>query len=209
MEYVYIKSKDDIWKLESAGNILKNGGIVVFPTETVYGIGTNGMDKLSVERLYKVKQRPKDKAISLMVNSMEMIQKIAKNISKEEQKIIENLLPGPLTIILKRRKEVPDIVTAGLDTVGVRMPDEKVTLKLIEFAGVPIAAPSANISGMPAGIDAKDICKEFGDKVDFYIDNGKSKIGKASTIVKVEEGKPVILREGIITLEDIEKAINS
>ena len=134
MEYVYIKSEDDIWKLESAGNILKNGGIVVFPTETVYGIGTNGMDKLSVERLYKVKQRPKDKAISLMVNSMEMIQKIAKNISKEEQKIIENLLPGPLTIILKRRKEVPDIVTAGLDTVGVRMPDEKVKIKIIEFS---------------------------------------------------------------------------
>ena len=84
MEYVYIKSEDDIWKLESAGNILKNGGIVVFPTETVYGIGTNGMNKFSVERLYKVKQRPKDKAISLMVNSMEMIEKIAKNISKEE-----------------------------------------------------------------------------------------------------------------------------
>ena len=149
--------------IEIPSSIIKNGGIVVFPTETVYGIGTNGLDKEAVERLYKIKERPLNKPISLLVSDFEMIEKVAKNISEIEYKIMKKFFPGPLTIILNKKDIVPDIVTSGGNTVGIRIPKEEITRKLIEYAGVPIAAPSANISGKPSGIDLQEIIKEYKD----------------------------------------------
>lgn len=207
-KYLNINNSKDYQKLRYSAEIIKNGGIVVFPTETVYGIGTNGLDKEAVERLYKIKERPLNKPISLLVSDYEMIEKVAKDISEIEYKIMKKFFPGPLTIILNKKDIVPDIVTSRGSTVGIRMPEEEITRKLIEYAGVPIAAPSANISGKASGIDLQEIVKEFGDKVDYYIDGGKSKIGIGSTIVKVENNTIKILREGSISKKEIEDLIN-
>lgn len=207
-KYLNINNSKDYQKLRYSAEIIKNGGIVVFPTETVYGIGTNGLDKEAVERLYKIKERPLNKPISLLVSDYEMIEKVVKDINELEYKIMKKFFPGPLTIILNKKDIVPDIVTSGGSTVGIRMPEEEITRKLIEYAGVPIAAPSANISGKPSGIDLQEIIKEFGDKVDYYIDGGKSKIGIGSTIVKVENNTIKILREGSISKKEIEDLIN-
>ena len=193
--------------LEKASELIKQGKIVVFPTETVYGMGTNGLDEDAVKKLYKVKQRPLDKPISLLVANMEMVNQIVKDITETEYKIMEQFFPGPLTIILKKKDIVPNIVTAGQDTVGVRMPSGEIARRLVEIAGVPIAAPSANISGEPSGIDIQEIKDQFAGKVDYFIDGGKSELGLASTIVQVVDEKIQILRQGSITLEEIEEKI--
>ncbi len=195
--------------IEKAGELIKQGKIVIFPTETVYGIGTNGLDENAVKKIYVVKQRPLNKPISLLVANMEMVNLIAKDITETEYKIMRNFFPGPLTIILKKKDIVPDIVTAGQDTVGVRMPRGDVARKLVELAGVPIAAPSANISGEPSGTNLQEIMKHFEGKVDYCIDGGDSELGLASTIVQIIDGKPVILRQGSIALEQINKTLNA
>ena len=189
--------------LEKAAQFIKQGKIVVFPTETVYGIGTNGLDENAVRRLFEVKQRPINKPISLLVSNMEMINLVAKDITQVEYKIMEKFFPGPLTIILKKKDIVPDIVTSGQETVGVRMPSGGIARKLVELSGVPIATPSANISGQPSGINLTEIKEHFKENVDFYIDGGNSELGISSTIVQVIDGKPQILRQGCITLEQI------
>lgn len=189
--------------LEEAGELIRQGKIVVFPTETVYGIGTNGLDKNAVKKLYEVKQRPLNKPISLLVSNMEMVNSIAKDITEVEYKIMEKFFPGPLTIILKKKDIVPNVVTAGQNTVGIRMPRGEIARKLVEYADVPIATPSANISGEPSGTNLQEIKKHFEGKVDYFIDGGNSELGLASTIVQVVDGKPQILRQGSITLEQI------
>ena len=203
-KYLDFRKETDYTKLKEPAQIIKNGGIVVFPTETVYGIGTNGLNENSIKRLYEVKQRPLNKPISLLVNSIEMIEQITQNISELEYKLIKKFMPGPFTIILKKKTLIPNILTANGDTVGIRMPENKVALKLIEYAGVPIATPSANISGKPSGTTLDMINNDFGEKVDYFIDGGKSKIGVASTIVQVIDGKPHILREGAILKENLD-----
>ena len=189
--------------LEKAAKLIKRGEIVVFPTETVYGIGTNGLDENAVKKLYEVKQRPLNKPISLLVSNMKMVNLIAKDITEVEYKIMQKFFPGPLTIILKKKEIVPDIVTAGQDTVGVRMPGGEIARKLVEIANVPIAAPSANITGEPSGTNLQEIMEHFEGKVDYFIDGGSSELGLASTIVQVIDGKPQILRQGSITLNQI------
>ena len=204
-KYLDLREDKDYSKLKEIGEIIKNGGIVVFPTETVYGIGVNCLNEDAVKRLYEVKQRPEDKAISLLVSSIEMIEKVAKDITDVEYGLIKEFFPGPLTIILNKKDIVPNVVTAGGDTVGVRMPENEIALKLIEYAGVPMATPSANISGHASGTELNTIMDEFKEKVDYYIDGGRSKIGVASTIVQVIDGVPHILREGYITKTQIEE----
>lgn len=201
---IKIETDDNTKNLKIAANIIKKGGIVIFPTETVYGIGTNGLDEEAVKKLYEVKDRPLNKPISLLVSNFDMINQVAKDITEMEYKIMKNFFPGPLTIILNKKSCVPDILTAKGNTVGIRMPDNEIALKLIELSGVPIATPSANISGRPSGIDIEDIKKDFEGKVDLFIDSGKSKIRNGSTIVKVEDNEIKILRQGIITKEQIE-----
>lgn len=206
--YLDCKKNIDLDKLKEISKIIKNGGIVVFPTETVYGIGTNGLNKESISRLYEVKQRPINKPISLLVSSIEMAETIAKDITDMEYKLMEKFFPGPLTIILKKKTIVPDNLTNNNDTVGIRMPDNIIAKKLIEYSNVPIATPSANISGKPSGTDINTIMNDFKDKVDYYIDGGKSKLGIGSTIVKLENGYPVILREGSISKKQILECLN-
>ncbi len=207
---MYLNFKEDIEydKLLKPAQIIKNGGLVIFPTETVYGIGTNALNSKAVKKLYEVKKRPYEKPISLLVNSIEMIENIAKDITKLEYELIKKFFPGPLTIILKKKENISNIVTANKETVGVRMPQNDIALKLIEYAGVPIATPSANISGKPSGTNMKDIMRDFEKKVEYFIDNGSSKIGQASTIVQIIDETPYILRKGAISELEIKKVID-
>lgn len=205
--YLDFKNKTDYTKLKEPAKIIKEGGIAIFPTETVYGIGTNGLNEEAVKQLYEVKQRPLNKPISLLVNSIDMIEEIAKDITDIEYELIKEFFPGPLTIILKKKDVVPNILTANQDTVGIRMPANKIAIKLTDYAGVPIATPSANISGRPSGTNIKDIMEDFDGKVDYFVDEGPSKIGLASTIVKVEKGIPKILRKGAISEEQIRQIL--
>lgn len=205
--YLKLEENDDLEKINAPAKIIKNGGIVVFPTETVYGIGVNGLDKQAIERLYKIKKRPTDKPISLLVSDMQMIEYLAKDISDIEYRIMRAFFPGPLTIILKKKEIIPDILTANKNTVGIRMPSDKIAQKIIEYVKSPIATTSANISGNLSGIEIKDIINDFGQNVDYYIDSGKSKIGTGSTIVEVINGIPCILRKGSITEEQIYNCI--
>lgn len=201
--YLDLRNSKDYSKLSIPGEIINKGGIVIFPTETVYGIGTNGLDTNAVKKLYNIKKRPLDKPISLLVSDFDMINKITKNITKKEYELMEKFFPGPLTIILNKKDIVPDIVTANTDTVGIRMPSNEITRKLIQYASVPIAAPSANISGEPSNTNLDNLISIFKNDVDYYIDGGECKIGTASTIVKVIHEVPHILRKGSITEEQI------
>lgn len=205
MEILNVTNKIDENKLKEIANCIKNGKLCLFPTETVYGIGSNGLDEKAVEKIYEAKKRSKKNPISLLVSDMTMIEKIAEDISPLEYQLMDSFFPGPFTIILKKSKLVPNIVTAHSDFVGVRMPSGIIAKKLVEFVGSPIAAPSANVSGKLSGTNLKDIIDEFSDYIDFAIDGGESNIGMESTIVKVIDNIPHILRPGSITPEQIKE----
>ena len=206
--YLDLKNNTDYTKLIEPAKIIKNGGLVIFPTETVYGVGANGLNKNAIKKIYEAKQRPLNKPISLLVSNIDMIENVAKDITNIEYSIIEKFFPGPLTIILKKKETIPDILTAGSDTIGIRMPANDIALNLINYAGVPLATPSANLSVKPSGTNLKDIIKDFDGNVDCFIDDGPSKIGLASTIVKVVDGVPHILRQGSISIDEINSVIN-
>ena len=206
-KYLDLKNTTDYSKLKVAGEIIRNGGLVLFPTETVYGLGANGLDENAVKKIYKAKGREQDNPLILHVSNFDMVSKIAKNISDIEYTLMKTFWPGPFTIILNRTEIVPNIVTAGLDTVGVRMPSGPIAKELISYAGIPIAAPSANISGRPSGTNISDIFEELSDKVDYIVDGGECEVGLESTVVRVVDGIPNILRPGKISPEDIKKAV--
>lgn len=202
------KNKIDYKKLNEISNIIKNGGVVVFPTETVYGIGTNGLNEIAIKKLYDIKKRPLNKPISLLVSNIEMINQVAKDITDKEYKLIKKFFPGPLTIVLNKKDNVPDILTANSCKVGVRMPKNEIALKLIDFAGVPIATSSANISGEETGIDFNNVMNNFFNKVDCLIDGGPSNLGIGSTVVLIINEEPIILRQGLISKKEILSVIN-
>ena len=204
-KYIDLKKKIEENKIREASNEIKNGNLVIFPTETVYGIGANALNDEACKNIFKAKGRAGDNPLIVHVNNLEMIKKIVEEPSDIEKNLINTFCPGPFTIILKAKDIIPKSVTAGLDTVGIRMPSNKVANKLIEYAGVPIAAPSANISGRPSGTNIDDIQNEFDGKVAVIIDSGMVDIGLESTVVRVINNKVRILRPGKITKEDIEK----
>ena len=204
-KYIDLLNDIDYTKLKEPAELIRNGGIVVFPTETVYGIGANALNENAIKKLYDIKKRPLNKPISLLVNSIDMIEQVTKDITKLEYALIKTFFPGPLTIILKKKNIVPNIVTANQDTVGIRMPANEIALKLIGYVGSPIATPIGGISGKPSGTNLKDIMEDFDGKVDCFIDDGPSKIGLASTIVQVVDGVPHILRQGSISEKQIKE----
>lgn len=203
--YYNWKDKTNTEELKIVCNLIRNGELVIFPTETVYGIGANALDENAVGKIFIAKGRPSDNPLIVHIADRNKIGEIADDITEMEQILIDEFMPGPFTIILKRKPEVPDIVTAGLDTVAVRMPDNIIARAIIQFSGVPIAAPSANISGKPSGTSVEDIRAELESKVSAIIDGGETQIGLESTVVKVVDEVPVILRPGKVTPEDIEK----
>ena len=197
-----MKNDIDIKNIKEAGNFIRNGKLVIFPTETVYGIGANGLDAEAVKNIFIAKGRAQDNPLILHVSDFEMVDLIAHDINDLERKLMDIFFPGPLTIILNKKDIVPSNVSCGLDTVGVRMPSNKIAHALIEYAKVPIAAPSANISGKPSGTNIDDIKNELGDKVALIIDGGETDIGLESTVVRVIDNRVRILRPGKITVQD-------
>ena len=197
--------KTNTEELKIVCNLIRNGELVIFPTETVYGIGANALDENAVGKIFIAKGRPSDNPLIVHLADRRKIEEIAQDITEVERKLIDAFMPGPFTIILKRKPIVPDIVTAGLDTVAVRIPENVIARGIITFSGVPIAAPSANVSGKPSGTNIKDIRKELEGKVSVIVDGGETQIGLESTVVKVIDEVPVILRPGKVTPEDIEK----
>ncbi len=204
-KYADLRLNEDINKIEEAADCIKHGGIVLFPTETVYGIGANALDEKAVNKIFKAKGRAPDNPLIVHIASIDMLNKLVQEIGEVEEKLINNFWPGPLTVIFNRKNNIPNNVTAGLETVGIRMPSNGIARKLIECADLPIAAPSANISGRPSGTKIEDIIEELDGKVDYILDSGMTDIGVESTVVRVIENKVHILRPGKITAEDIKK----
>ena len=204
-KYINLKEEYNEEKIKEAAQDILNGKLVIFPTETVYGIGANALNDNACKNIFKAKGRAGDNPLIVHVNNVDMIKQLVEEPNEVEKILISTFCPGPFTLILKAKNIIPKSVTAGLETVGIRMPSNKIANKLIEFAGVPIAAPSANVSGRPSGTKIEDILKEFDGKVSTIIDDGMVDIGLESTVVRVIDNKVRILRPGKITKEDIEK----
>lgn len=193
--------------IKEAAEIIKTGGLVAFPTETVYGLGANALDPEAVGKVYEAKGRPSDNPMIVHIARASDIGQLTPRLSPDIVTLIENFWPGPLTLVVKRKKGVPDRTTGGLDTVGVRMPDSQLALELIEQAGCPIAAPSANLSGKPSPTRAEDVIEDLNGKVDAILKGPDCRVGIESTVLDVSGQTPTILRPGIITPENIEAAI--
>ncbi len=207
-KYIDLRKEYKKENLQEAANYIKNGKLVLFPTETVYGIGADGLNAEAVKNIFLAKGRNSDNPLILHVSDFKMVDKIACALTPLEKTLMKNFFPGPLTIVLKRKSIVPDQVTANLDTVGVRMPENKIAHDLIALANTPIAAPSANISGRPSGTNISDIFDELKDKVDYIIDGGETKVGLESTVIRVINNEIHILRPGKITYDDLKKYAN-
>ena len=204
-KYINLKEEYNEERIKEAAQDILNGELVIFPTETVYGIGANALNDDACKNIFKAKGRAGDNPLIVHVNNVDMIKKLVEEPNEIEKKLIKSFCPGPFTLIFKAKNIIPKSVTAGLDTVGIRMPSNKIANKLIEYAGVPIAAPSANVSGRQSGTKIDDILKEFDGKVSTIIDDGMVDIGLESTVVRVIDNKVRILRPGKITKENIEK----
>jgi L-threonylcarbamoyladenylate synthase len=193
--------------IRKAAEIIKRGGIVAFPTETVYGLGADLFNPLAVARIFEVKRRPSFDPLIVHVAHPADVEKLVREIPSDAKKLIEKFWPGPLTVVLLKTENVPDIVTAGLPTVAVRMPNHPMALSLIEQANCPIAAPSANPFGRLSPTTAEHVREQLGDQIDFILDGGACEVGVESTIVSFYEKKPVLLRPGGVPLEEIESII--
>ena len=204
-KYADLKQDYDINKMREAAEEIKNGKLVLFPTETVYGIGANALDSNAVLNIFKAKGRASDNPLIVHICDLNMLKDLVQEISEIELELINNFWPGPLTIIFNKKECVPYNVTSGLETVGVRLPSNKVAQELIKISNLPIAAPSANVSGKPSGTKIEDIINELDGKVDYILDAGMTDIGVESTVIRVIDNKVHILRPGKITKEDIEK----
>lgn len=195
--------------IEEAGKILKAGGLVAFPTETVYGLGGDALQKESSKKIYAAKGRPSDNPLIVHICRWEDISRITAEIPLQAEKLAKAFWPGPLTMILKKSEIVPPETTGGLDTVAVRMPENKIALALIKAGGGYIAAPSANTSGRPSPTTAEHVKEDLDGKIEMILDGGSVGIGLESTIVDLTEGKPTILRPGYITQEMLEQALET
>ncbi len=201
------ENRIDEQTIEQAGKIIRNGGLVAFPTETVYGLGGDGLNPDSSRKIYEAKGRPSDNPLIIHIYRMEDLEVLVKEIPDNAKKLAEAFWPGPLTMILPKADIVPKETTGGLDTVAVRMPSHKVALAFIEAAGGFVAAPSANLSGKPSPTLAKYVVEDMDGRIDMIIDGGDIAIGLESTIVDLTCDVPMILRPGYITLEMLQDVL--
>ena len=193
--------------IDEASVVLHRGGMVAFPTETVYGLGADALDEKASLKIYQAKGRPSDNPLIVHISNKEQLYRLVEEVPENAEKLMEEFWPGPLTMIFKKSSIVPRGTTGGLDTVAVRMPNHPVALRLIEKSGVVIAAPSANTSGRPSPTTAAHVKEDLSGKIDMILDGGQVGIGIESTIVDVTSMVPVILRPGYITKEMMEKVI--
>lgn len=190
-----------------AGKIIANGGLVAFPTETVYGLGANAFDDNAVKSIFTAKGRPSDNPLIVHIADKEDIKPLVKEITLKAQALIDSFFPAPLTIILPKSEKIGNVVSGGLDTVAVRMPENETARKLIRASGCPVAAPSANTSGLPSPTKAKHVIDDMSGKIDAVIDGGGCAFGVESTVITLAVEPPVILRPGAVTKEMIEEVI--
>lgn len=193
--------------LYEAAKIIQNGGLVAFPTETVYGLGADALNPKAVARIFEVKNRPRFDPLIVHIADEHDLQRLCTAVDDRASKLMQRFWPGPLTLVLPKTPLVPDIVTAGLDTVAVRMPNHSIALNLIREAGTPIAAPSANPFGYLSPTTAEHVMAQLGDKVDMILDGGKCSIGIESTIIDLSGERPILLRTGGLAIEEIEPII--
>ncbi len=193
--------------IRQAAEIIKCGGLVAFPTETVYGLGADGLNPIAVAKIFEAKRRPSFNPLILHIADKDSLEKFSPTKSEKIDLLIRKFWPGPLTLVLPKSKIIPDIVTSGNPTVAVRMPDHPVALQLIKASGTPIAAPSANRFGHLSPTEAKHVEKYLGDRVDIILDGGKSSVGVESTIIQFYENGFYLLRPGGLSKEEIENEI--
>ena len=193
--------------LTFAVDTIKSGGLAAVPTETVYGLAADGLNENAVAGIYEIKGRPETKPISLLVSSMAQAEEFCRDIPEKAYMLAEKFWPGPLTMVFKKRASVPDIVTAGGGTVGVRCPAHDKTLRLIALTGCPLAAPSANISGMPSPKSAEEVLAYFDGRIPCLIDGGRCSVGVESTILDMTGDKIHVLRSGGLKISEIEAVI--
>ena len=190
-------------QVERGISILKQGGLVAFPTDTVYGLGVWANSQQAVERVYSVKERPRNIALPLLLANISQIGEVAEPVPPIAWLLAHNFLPGALTIVLHKSNSVPDIITAGGITVAVRVPAHPIPVALAQGLGAPIVGTSANVSGKPSALTAEEVYSQFGNKIDLIIDGGRCPGGRESTIIDVTGEEPVILREGAISREEL------
>lgn len=198
-------TKENILK---AADIIKGGGTVAFPTETVYGLGADGLNPIAVAKIFEIKRRPTFNPLILHIDDKLKLGTICEINNDKIQLLIDKFWPGPLTLVLPKKNIVPEIVTADNPTVAVRMPNNQIALELIKHSGVPIAAPSANLFNRLSPTKAVHVYNQLGDNVDMILDGGSTEIGVESTIVEIENDKIILLRPGGITKEEIESLLN-
>ncbi|MCM1150208.1 MAG: L-threonylcarbamoyladenylate synthase [Butyricicoccus sp.] len=202
MKTEVIKDNADV-----AAEIIKGGGVAAVPTETVYGLAANGLDASAVKKLYEIKGRPEVKPISLLVSGPEEIEQLCRDVPPQAKALGEKFWPGPLTIVLPSRPEVPEIVRAGGDTVGLRCPDHPLTLELLRKADVPLAAPSANPSGESSPLSARQVLDYFDGKIDAVVDGGECSVGRESTVLDMSAAPYRVLRQGALPEREIAAAL--
>jgi len=190
--------------LETCASLLRSGGLVAFPTETVYGLGANALDARAVLKIFQAKGRPQDNPLIVHVARMEQVEPLVQDIGPTARRLIEAFWPGPLTLLFRKREIIPPEVTAGLPLVAIRMPDHPVAHRLIDLAGVPIAAPSANLSGRPSPTTAQDVLQDLSGKIDLIVDGGPANIGVESTVLDISGPRPRMLRPGGVSREELE-----
>lgn len=199
--------KPRIETIRVAARIIQNGGLVAFPTETVYGLGVDALNPKAVKNMFKAKKRPLDNPPIIHIADKNDVYMLAKRVPKKAEKLMDALWPGPLTLVLKRSKIVPDITVSGLGTVAIRMPKHKVALSLIWESKVPIAAPSANLAGRPSPTTAEHVLKDLDGRIDLILDGGPTRIGVESTVVDLTVNPPQVLRPGGTTYERLVKIL--
>lgn len=187
---------------------LKDGKVILIPTETVYGIACDALNDKAIERIYEIKGREKNKPLPVMIGNIEHVSLVARDIPHMFYKIARNFMPGAITVILKKNPNISDIVTGGLDTVGIRMPDHIFALNMIKYFNSPIVATSANISGNPSPVSYDEIENHIKDSCDVLVNQGYCPIGTASTVIDISTDKIKLIREGSISLKEISGIIN-
>lgn len=192
--------------IHEAAEVIKNGGVVAFPTETVYGLGANALNPEAVVKIFSLKERPNFDPLIVHISSIDQIERLTSTNDKRAYHLASKFWPGPLTIVLPKKPVVPDIVTSGLPTVGIRMPDNEIALKLIEISGCPIAAPSANKFGRISPTRAEHVIKQL-KGVDIILDGGPSKVGIESTVITLDRHGFIILREGFVTASQLSEVV--
>lgn len=189
--------------IKEAAALIKNGALVAFPTETVYGLGANALNGRAVKHIYEVKGRPSDNPLIVHVSSLEQMKSLCKTFPEQAQKLFDAFMPGPITVVLPKSDIIPKEISGGLDTVALRLPENEVARELISQAGVPIAAPSANLSGSPSPTTAQHVYDDLSGRIPLILDGGPCRVGVESTVITLCTNPPTLLRPGGITLEQL------